>query len=529
MERKSNISKNKLILLGVVLLAAVIRTYKVDSFPPSLYWEEAALGYDSYSIVKTGKDYHGNTLPIVSFPSFGDHKPSLYFYVAAPFIWTLGLNELAIRLPSVIAGIVAVYFIYKLARIQKLKEGTAILASFLLAISPWHIQLSRAAFEVNLAATLLLVGMYFLIKAQRKPNQIYVSSIILSLSMYAYHGLRIIAPLLAIATYLLYRKKYKFNKIIPALIVSLVLISPILINIKNPTVNQRLKETSYFTQSKAVEITNEYREKYNNSFLSRVIFHRYWFWSGELIENYFKNFTPNFLFIQGDKNTRHQTGEFGLLYHWEIISLFAAVIFLQKRRNKNMSLFIVWILVAPIPSMLTKTNPHTLRLFPGVFAFTILSAYGAEYLRNIINKKKLLKLIAFFIIFTEFYAFTHYYFKHYPTNTSQDWQYGYKQVVEYTEENKEKYDKIYFTRDFGRPSIYVLFYGKYDPKNIQSIEPTLKKDQQELLEFDKYVFGNPPPQATNALIVIPATDVGGQELNTLKQVDFLDKKPGFVI
>ena len=51
---------DKLLLSLILLLAIFLRFFNLSNNPPSLYWEEAALGYDAYSILKTGKDFHGH-------------------------------------------------------------------------------------------------------------------------------------------------------------------------------------------------------------------------------------------------------------------------------------------------------------------------------------------------------------------------------------------------------------------------------------------------------------------------------------
>ena len=91
--------KNTAILLVIVLLAAVIRLWQLDSNPPGLTWDEAALGYNGYSIMQTGRDEYGSFLPL-SLKSFGDYKPAVYAYLTIPFIAILGLTEWAVRLPS---------------------------------------------------------------------------------------------------------------------------------------------------------------------------------------------------------------------------------------------------------------------------------------------------------------------------------------------------------------------------------------------------------------------------------------------
>src|SRR3990170_4035307 len=102
-----------LILLLIIIIGAGLRLFWLQKSPPSLNWDEAALGYNAYSLLKTGKDEYGFKLP-VTFRSFDDYKPPLYPYVTVPFVATFGLNELSVRLPSALSGvsvIVAVFFI----------------------------------------------------------------------------------------------------------------------------------------------------------------------------------------------------------------------------------------------------------------------------------------------------------------------------------------------------------------------------------------------------------------------------------
>src|SRR5215207_2988516 len=93
-------------IIAILLVAFFLRLYQVTQLSP--YWEEVALGYDAYSILKTGKDHHGNSWPLVAFESFGDWKPSLYFYAIVPFIQLFGLNTFSVRLPSILSGVAIV-------------------------------------------------------------------------------------------------------------------------------------------------------------------------------------------------------------------------------------------------------------------------------------------------------------------------------------------------------------------------------------------------------------------------------------
>ncbi|MCJ7740040.1 hypothetical protein MUP32_01830, partial [Candidatus Microgenomates bacterium] len=65
--------KNKILLMAIFLLAFILRFWQLGSVPQSLDWDEASLGYNAYSIMKTGRDEYGSFLPL-SIRSFGDYK-----------------------------------------------------------------------------------------------------------------------------------------------------------------------------------------------------------------------------------------------------------------------------------------------------------------------------------------------------------------------------------------------------------------------------------------------------------------------
>ena len=123
----------KYFLILIILLAFVLRFYKLSTYP-ALNADEAAIGYNAYSLLLTGKDEHGNSWPI-HFQSFNDYKPGLYFYIVLPFVKAIGLNEWAVRIPGAALGVLTVLVIYLLAKELFKSEKVAIFSGLLLAIS----------------------------------------------------------------------------------------------------------------------------------------------------------------------------------------------------------------------------------------------------------------------------------------------------------------------------------------------------------------------------------------------------------
>jgi len=162
--------KNKT-LLTILGLGLLLRMMYLDKFPIGLYSDEAVFGYNAYLLLRTGHDEYNRFWP-VSLESFGDWKPPMQAWLAIPFIKFLGLNEFAVRLPSALLGtgtIAVVYFLAKELFPKKLMVGSwqlnvGEMASLLLAISPWHIFMSRIAMLVAIEVFFVSLGVLGLIK-----------------------------------------------------------------------------------------------------------------------------------------------------------------------------------------------------------------------------------------------------------------------------------------------------------------------------------------------------------------------------
>jgi len=477
-------------------LAAVLRFYHLGSNPPSPYWEEAALGYDAYSILKTGKDFHGNSWPLVAFESFGDYKPSLYFYATVPSVVIFGLNTFAVRFPSALFGTLTVLLVYFLIKDKR----TALIASLLLAISPWHLQLSRAGFEANLGLFLLVLGVFW--------------SPALALSMFAYHANRILAPLL----FLVLAATGRIKNFWRSSLVFLVLILPILWQFNSPVIRQRFSETSAFTTLEPIIKSNQLIAADGGGIIARLIHHRFWQYSQIFLTNYFSHFNFNYLFLQGDANSRHSIQTVGGLYLIEAPFLLYGLLQSLKKRTKTDLMLLAWLFLAPIPAALTLASPHALRSLAMLIPLTIFTA------RGVIRFKK----IFFIILILEFSRYLYLYHQVYPNQWASQWQSGYREMVQYVDANKDKYNQIYITRSLGRPSIYYWFYTKTDPRLVQAVNNSVPKDQGEYLEFGKIKFqdGNYLP---DSLIVLSADTPPLSFAKLIKEIKNINKQTVFFI
>src|SRR3989344_1855918 len=172
-------------LIAIIFLAAVLNLFWLNRVPPGLNWDEAAIGWNAKTIWHLRLDEFGTRLPI-SFKSFGDYKAPLYIYLTAPVVGLFGSSELSVRLVSVVAGITSVGIMYFLG---------GPVAAVLLAITPWHILLSRPALEANLALMWVLGGIWLFLQGIKRPVFFIASALSFVLSMYSYQSPKIFVPI----------------------------------------------------------------------------------------------------------------------------------------------------------------------------------------------------------------------------------------------------------------------------------------------------------------------------------------------
>ena len=100
-----NIKKYFIIVL-ILIFAFIIRLNNLSTTPVALFGDETDIGYQAYSILKTGKRLFRQFFPIY-FQSFLNIMP-LQVYLTVPFT-IFGLNEYTVRLPSLIMGILNIF------------------------------------------------------------------------------------------------------------------------------------------------------------------------------------------------------------------------------------------------------------------------------------------------------------------------------------------------------------------------------------------------------------------------------------
>lgn len=485
---KKRLAHSTIILLIILAVAFFLRIANLDINPPELFGDELDVGYQAYSLLKTGRDYKSHLLPTY-LQSFSEWRAPLLMYVTVPFVAIFGLNEWGVRLPSVVFGTLTILLLYYLVYYLSKDKKLSLLAAFFLAISPWHIQYSRAAFEVAFMLFLIVAGCLAFLRFCQKNNSLMavIAGILFALSLYTYNTANIFVPLLMFILVFTYPRPAKKQKLIAIMAITFaILIIPLVINIVFGHAADRFSAFSVFGNQEIINKINLIRSYPNTNPLIEQIFHNKPIeWTKKIIQNYTTAFSSRFLFIHGDVTFRHSLHEIGQLFWFQLPLILIGLFLSIKNRQKQNLFWLSWLLIAPFPASLTIDGGyHATRLFLMVIPFSVLSAYGGLIIvKKLLGFKKksillfcFLALLIFLIPLMEFLHYQHYYWQHYPLDSWRWWHYGYKEAIHSIIPLEKDFNQVIIETTYEPTLIRYIFWKKYEPRKIHQINDQLKEN-----------------------------------------------------
>ena len=498
----------------ILLLAGFLRIYELGNIPNGFFADEAANGYDSYSVLKTGRSQIGLHFPFFFKHHNVDSISGIYIYSSIPFIFLLDLNEFSTRLAAAIYGILTVLITYFLSYRLLNNRNVALIAALLLAVSVWHIMFSRLALRGITLPFFFSFGLYLLLKGHSKAIYSIVSGIVLGFSFYTYTVARLFLPVFLLGYIFIYKKEllnFKKNGIIFCSTV-IIIASPIYLFSLSAEGAKRFNDLSVFSEHNIGKI--RFRLQNSNSIKKHIASLPDIFISvSEIAKNYLNFYNPSFLF------SKQSGGKLNLLYWFELpFIIYALFLFVRKRKLQHI-IILFWFLFYCIPSSLTVPGivPH--RAINGIPVFQILSSYGIikffnlSFFNHKINKRI---FISFFIViaFLNIFFTLQFYFGEYQKRTAEHRQYGIREAITYTESVKSKYDQIIFSQNIHNSYSLILFYLKYDPKEyLSNPKMVILKTPQNILieihELGKYKIKDVEQICRNAnknLIVVKSDE-----------------------
>lgn len=350
--------------LFALIVFLLIRLPLFAQIPAALNRDEAALGYNAYSILQTGKDEYGTLLP-VSITSFGDQKLPGYVYTLIPFVAAFGLETWVVRLPSLLAGSSVVLLIGILAAKaaeaffvsstqKKSKELFVFFSMLAIAISPWSNHFSRVAYEAHLAMAFFLAGLNFYLAARTAKgysSKILGTGIFWSLAMFTYHTYHIFLPLLSIGIFFLDKKtmfKTERKSLIGLVIVGLITFSLLWFGGVWSGNAKKSNGISPFHSESLWNSVTLYRGAFPvDLFVKKIFFNTF----VESVTRYTSNLATTisgaFFFVHGSEHPDHNPGNVPNIHLFALPSiLFAVLTTWEQRKTTASKILLIWLVGA---------------------------------------------------------------------------------------------------------------------------------------------------------------------------------------
>ena len=533
------IIKNNFFLIVIVAIGAVLRLYQLSVIPPHPSLDEATIGYNAYSILRTGADEYGYKFPVL-LRAYDDWRPALYTYFVIPFVKAFDLNVLSVRLPSAllsIATIVSVFVFSKIIfrkfeyKLFGLNLSPSLFITILFAISPWDVYISRLGHEANAFFSFLIfaITFFFLFLNLKKYKWLAASTIFFALSFTAYQNGKIVVPIIVITLIFLFAKDLlqKRNYLILNLVLGILMVAPVLIASLGPNALVRFQATNLFSDTAALEAKSAQnsiidREKHN--YIGLLFDNRRLIYPKLFLTSYSSHFSLFWLATNGGDEQFKIPG-LGLIYLYELpLILLGLVFFLRSERieKKTKIFLLIWLFSSVLPAAITNGYPHAMRAFQLQPVFVLLSGFGLFSFIFLFKGKQtrnLLSLVAFIILAASGVMLFRQYFFVFPINTAHQFQYGIRDALSFVSVNEKNYNKIYVDnkKNLFESYMFYLFFTKYDPSEYQKEGGTVSGGFDREHIIGKYRFvALVKHDLTDSLVVSNPNDIsGGTRLKTI--------------
>lgn len=451
-------------LLIILLITIASRTILLGAFPGGIHADEAFAGYEAYSMLNYGMDSWGYEHPVY-LSVWGSGMSALESYLMIPFVAIGGLNATTIKIPQMVLGVFTVYVFYLLLK-KIANKNVAYWGAFLLAISPWHIMMSRFAMDCNITPALIVLGIYFAVCGIEKKQYLLLSAVFWGLSLYAYAVNWLFVPvfLAGCLAYCLYHKKISlsWNLVRSGIILFLFALPLLLFILINEGIIPEIK-TSWISIPKLVS----YRG--NEITISNIVIY-----AKKLIK----------LFVtQNDYLLWNSIKGFGIYYVYSTPFILYGMYIVIKEYIKNAKkkefsyefILLWWFLSGIVIALLQGVGINRLNaLHPVMFVFLAIAI--SNICKKYGKKVKNVLVVAYLL---SFLAFELYYFTVFQQQISNIQHAGLKDALIYAQDICKEDEKIYVTNSIRHSQ--VLFYMQYSTTDyINSIEWTMEEGMRDV-------------------------------------------------
>lgn len=442
-----------LLFMVIFLVGSGIRLFSLGTSVPILNRDEAALAYNAYLLVTTGRDEWGVRWP-VTLQSFGDYKLIGYPTLLTLLYRVLPLSDTVVRLPAALAGIGLLVVSYFFGRQFGLRKFYAVLFVGVIALSPVFIFFSRFAYEANVALLYVAISLLIWFRPTHKLWHRFLLDL-LGVSLFALACLTYNSPFIlfpfCVVIVILSRVSKGWKTWLPLLFLFTLAFSVICWQLL-PVLQQK-SGISIFTDATVSHTFVQYRSSIPDV-LQTLVGNQYLFWAGLMAQAYLKSFSPLFL-IDRPLHPWHGVLAWGQLLlpvmvlgwlgvGWLVISLakqlkkiiFRSSPFSQLAESSKFRL-VCLLFVSLLPASITVDAPHATRSLLFLYLLSLIALLFLQavlrrwHLRHtnhtLIATAPLIFFVLLMVSTASFYVYD--LFIRYPVDARSLYQFGFREAL----------------------------------------------------------------------------------------------------
>ena len=488
---RSKLSLHVVLFIAVLLIGIFARTWEFGSLPPGVNQDEASNGVDAFSLYHYGIDRNGVSFPVFMI-SWGGGQNALNVYAMIPFIAVGGLSPFTVRLPALISGILTLPLVYFIGR-RTINEKFGLAAMFLLAISPWHILISRWGFEGNLLPFIFSLAYLLVLKSTDDGKWFIPAMLFMGLCLYAYGPAYAGVPLflLGALAILIRTHKASWKYLILGLIVLGIVGAPIALFVLINALHLDTIQLGPITIPRLLALP-----RWETVSAAR---------EGGLLPNLTQGVERfvRLLWVQEDGFIVNTVPPYGYFYTYTLpLAVLGAVLLIPFRgTNKLVERWLLgaWLIAAILVGVLQEANINRVNLIfiPLLFCIAAVLVWIAEH-----TKIGLVIAVSTFLIAFAFFTRA-YHGPEYRATMDNEFASGLTQAVDFAARQGD--NPICIPKIVHQSYIYVLFSQQLNPADYL---PTIKYNNpraiaRQVLHLGRYSFGAKQcPDDTRTIYII---------------------------
>jgi len=409
-------------ILLLILAGITVRFVYLRLVPPGFYYDEMDYVFTAESVSRSGRDLSGSWHPFSLLPlQAANLTAELPVVFHVPFQRLFGFGYSSGRLPNAVFGVFTAVLTMALVHSLFRRSALTLITGALVLTNPWHIHISRTAYEAPISLffqVLLVFGLHKLMTKQTLPG-LGLAILGIFFGYFTYHGAKLTVPVLVITGGLLTVWRLHFRGL-------LAVITPMVVVICLVGWTWKLSQAQVYAGRPSELINLQYlghqvdtlRRQSADFPLKNLSINKFTLLSREVLDRWLFVFDPRRLLSQGVDHSFQFSLSVYPYFPLSFLPLFALGLYSTYRHYRHAFRFLgLFLVVSPVTSLFTIGYQA---LFRSGLAYIILIIFSAVGGYHLLTRRKWFAPVLLGFLTLELALFSLHYFSRYPVTAADN-------------------------------------------------------------------------------------------------------------